>query len=363
MMHFRSSIRVHSLGIRTIANGVANTYQDSETVLYLGGAHEISVKMRNADEKDVSQLSDHELRLVCQATGKWEPSSQEVRTAFEALSEGRVPNRTESLEELQRELDDDVREGRISEYSLPWDVLPASLQDFINHVASELHQAARKSAEVLRWRYGILGPHSPYSSGASEWSFDGEQWHALPKNLGLQVQLESAGTVHVTDEVKADVEVLLSQEVAEPLGHDLFREAWELRERNPRSALVIGVASLEVGFKNFVAELVPDAEWLVEEAPTPPLVSMLKNYLPKLPAKSTIEGGVLPPPSKLRKSIDEAVKKRNKVSHSSSAALEPEALKEWLLVIQDVLWLLDYYRGFQWASTHIREETKKQMGL
>src|SRR5918992_486833 len=57
--------------------------------------------------------------------------------------------------------------------------------------------------------------------------------------------------------------------------------------------------------KNFVAELVPDAEWLVEEAPTPPLVSMLKNYLPKLPAKSTIEGGVLPPPSKLRKSIDE----------------------------------------------------------
>ena len=163
--------------------------------------------------------------------------------------------------------------------------------------------------------------------------------------------------------MKANIEVLLSQEVVEPLGHDLFREAWELRERNPRSALVIGVASLEVGFKNFVAELVPDAEWLVEEAPTPPLVSMLKNYLPKLPAKSTIEGGVLPPPSKVRKSIDEAVRRRNKVAHTSSAALEPEALKEWLLVIQDVLWLLDYYRGFQWASTHIREETKKQMGL
>ena len=319
------------------------------------------MKMRNADEKDVPQVSGHELHLVCQATGKWEPSSQEVRTAFEVLSEGRVPNRTESLEELQRELDDAVEEGRISGYILPWDVLPASLQDFINHVASVLHQAAKRSADALRWRYGILGPHSPYSSWKPEWSFDGEQWHALPQNLQLQAEVVPTNTVHVTDKGKADAEALLSQEVPEPLGHDLFREAWELRGRNPRSALVIGVASLEVGFKNFVAELVPDAEWLVEEAPTPPLQQMLKNYLPKLPAKCTIEGSVLPPPKKLRKSIDEAVKKRNKAAHSSSAALEPEALKEWLLVIQDVLWLLDYYRGFQWASTHIREETKKQM--
>lgn len=362
-MHFRSSILVHSLGIRTIANGVANTYQDSETVLYLGGAHEISVKTRNADEKDVSQLSDHELRLVCQATGKWEPSSQEIRTAFEALSEGRFPNRTESLEELQRELDDAVEEGRISGYSFPWDVLPASLQDFINHVASELRQAARKTADALRWRYGILGPHSPYSSWKPEWSFDGEQWHTLPHAVQLQVELESAGTVHVTDEVRADVEVLLSQEVAEPLGHDLFREAWELRDRNPRSALVIGVASLEVGFKSLVAELVPEAAWLVENLPAPRIGKMLKDYLPELPAKCTIEGGVLPPPRKLRNSIEEAAEKRNKVAHTSSAALKPEVLKEWLLAIRDVLWLLDYYRGFQWASTHIREETKKQMGL
>src|SRR5688500_3484217 len=106
MMHFRSSILVRSLGIRTIANGVANTYQDSETVLNLGGIHGISVEMSNADEKDVPQVSRHELYLVCQATGKWEPSSQEVRNAFEALGAGRAPNRTESLEELQRGLED-----------------------------------------------------------------------------------------------------------------------------------------------------------------------------------------------------------------------------------------------------------------
>jgi hypothetical protein len=363
MMHFRSSTFVRSLGIRTIANGVANTYQDSETVLNLGGAHEISVEMRNADEKDVPQVSMHELYLVCQANGKWEPSSQEIRNAFVALSEGRAPNRTESLEELQRGLEDDYREERISGYIFPWDVLPTSLQGFINQVTSELHQAAKKTADALRWRYGILGPHSPYSSRDSEWSFDGEEWHSLPHAVQIQGEVESTRTVHVTEEVKADAEALLSAGIAESLGHDLFREAWALRKSNPRSALVIGVASLEVGFKNFVAELVPDAEWLVEKVPTPPLVAMLKNYLPKLPVKCTFDGNALPPPKKLLNSIGKAVEERNHVAHTSSAALEPEALKEWLLAIRDVLWLLDYYRGFQWASTHVREETKKKMGL
>jgi hypothetical protein len=128
--------------------------------------------------------------------------------------------------------------------------------------------------------------------------------------------------------------------------------------------LAIGVAALEVGLKKFIAELVPEAEWLVEEVPSPPLVSMLKNYLPKLPARCTFGGEVLPPPRKLRRIIHSAVEERNRVAHSTgSAALDYEALKESLLAIRDVLWLLDYYRGLQWASTHVREETKHDMGL
>ena len=361
MMSFRCSGFVRSLGIRTTTNnGVANTYRNSETVLYLGGAHEISVEMHNADNGFPFQ---HEPLLICQATGKWEPNSQEIRDAFEALSEGRAPNRTESLEELQRELEEASRKGRIPSYSFPWDVLPLPLQVFINQVTAELHQAVKKSADALRWRYGILGPHSPYSFGNAKWSFDGKHWHALPHGLQARVELMPTSTVHVTDEVSTDTQALLSQEVAEPLGHILFREAWALHESNPRSALVIGVASLEVGFKKFVAELVPEAEWLVEEAPTPPLLSMLKNYLPKLPAKCTFEGKVLPPPTKLRNSIKRAVEERNGVAHTGSAALEHETLKERLLAIRDVLWLLDYYRGFHWASAHVREETRKEMGL
>jgi hypothetical protein len=364
MMHFRYSILVRSLGIKTIVDRVPNSYQDSETLLCLGGDHEIAVEMRNASEEQISELTGHELYLVCQATGKWEPKSQEVRNGFEALREGRAPYRTESLDERERELKEAFEEGRISGYSFPWDVLPPLLQDFIGQVTAELHQAVKKAADALRWRGGILGPPSPYSSPKAEWSFDGEQWHALPQRLVAHIRVESAGTLFVTDEVKADAEALLSKDLTEPLGQVLFREAWALQQSSPSSALIIGVASLEVGFKKYVAELVPEAAWLVEEAPTPPLVPMLKNYLPKLPAKCTFEGKVLPPPKKLRNKIDQAVRERNKVIHKTgSAALDDELLKEWLLAIRDVQWLLDYYRGFQWALIHVREETKKEMRL
>jgi hypothetical protein len=102
----------------------------------------------------------------------------------------------------------------------------------------------------------------------------------------------------------------------------------------------------------------------METGPSPPVPAMVKNYLPKLPVRCTFGGEVHPPPRTVRKHIDKAVEQRNTVAHSAKTdALDYEALKEWFLAIRDVLWLLDYYRGFQWALTHIREETKQEMGV
>ncbi len=224
-MYFRVSGLVSSLGIRVAADDIANTYKDfkaykdSETVFYLGGPHNLSVEMRNASEEELPQTKRPGPYLVCRATGKWEPESQEVRDAFEALREGRVPNRTESLEEVGRALAQARREGRIWVYNFPWDVLPPSLQDFSNQVAAELRQAAKNAAEALRWRYGILGPPSPYSFRESEWSFDAEQWHALPTRIYGYTEMSPSATVHLTDKGKADTEALLSENLAEPLGN------------------------------------------------------------------------------------------------------------------------------------------------
>jgi hypothetical protein len=96
----------------------------------------------------------------------------------------------------------------------------------------------------------------------------------------------------------------------EPLGRQLFREAWSERETRPRSALVIGVAAAEVGFKKLVGTLVPQARWLMDEIQTPPLGTMLRKFLPTLPVKFAS------PPSVLLKQLDEAVKRRNKLVHA-----------------------------------------------
>jgi hypothetical protein len=357
-MLFRSSITVSSFGIRTVAGGEANSYEDSEALFHVGGPHEISVTIRNRNSGEGRLISDS------QATGKWEPSSPEIRNAFEALGDGRSPDGTGSLEERRNELEETQAAGQLSGYSFPWDVLPTSLQDFINQVRAELNLVAKKSVEALRWRYGIIGPYSSYSSGKSEWSFDGEQWHHLPQPVQLHVEVEPTSTVHLTEEVKIDAEALLSAGMAEPLGHALFREAYALRTSHPRGALVIGVAALEVGLKQFVSELVPEAEWLLEEIQLPPVRKMLKDYLPTLPTKCTFGDEVLPPPSGVRSLINGAVEHRNKIVHrTEGTSLDYEALKERLLAIRDVLWLLDYYRGLPWASTHIRDETKQEMGL
>jgi hypothetical protein len=42
---------------------------------------------------------------------------------------------------------------------------------------------------------------------------------------------------------------LITNRVNEPLGQELFCEAWEIRKTNPRSSLVIGIAAVETGFK------------------------------------------------------------------------------------------------------------------
>lgn len=59
------------------------------------------------------------------------------------------------------------------------------------------------------------------------------------------------------------------------------------------------MAAAEVGFKQCVGRLVPDAEWLANNVPSPPLHMMLSQYLPLLPSKLKVQGKVLRPPKRI----------------------------------------------------------------
>lgn len=158
------------------------------------------------------------------------------------------------------------------------------------------------------------------------------------------------------------IDALLHQKLREPLGQELFREAWEQKYINPRSSLAIGISALEAGIKELVADLIPHAAWLARNAPTPPVYDILNDYLPKLPVKETVNGQVSVPPE-LLETVRKWVGRRNRMVHGNPENVEPKDLKELLLVVRDILWLLDYYRGSKWTIDYLRPQTRAALGI
>jgi hypothetical protein len=122
----------------------------------------------------------------------------------------------------------------------------------------------------------------------------------------------------------------------------------------------MAIAAAEVGFKRFASELHPQNKWLLEELQSPPLYKMLKNYLPKLPVKLNFDGRSFTPKN-IRKKIHEANKKRNTLVHRGLSDFDDEELIQILLAVHDLLYLMDYYRGFKWAISHLNLPTSKSI--
>jgi hypothetical protein len=142
----------------------------------------------------------------------------------------------------------------------------------------------------------------------------------------------------------------------------LFREAWNQYHENPRSALVIGMAAAELSVKHCISTLVPDAEWLATNLPTPPLVRMLIEYLPKLPARHKLDGQVKPPPPDVLEVLRNGVNIRNQLSHAGTVNPSVEKVEEILQAVHDLLWLIDFYSGSEWALAFLRPETRNHLG-
>jgi hypothetical protein len=138
---------------------------------------------------------------------------------------------------------------------------------------------------------------------------------------------------------------LVGQGLEEPLAHAMWREAWTQRGSNPRSALVIGVAAGEVGLKRCIAALAPVTQWLLEETQAPQISKMLKNYLPQL----TDRAKSIPVPRALRNQVDAMATARNHLVHRGEMERDWQQLESDLIAVKDVLYLLDYYQGQDWA--------------
>ncbi len=238
------------------------------------------------------------------------------------------------------------------------------LHDIVEPIANRLDEYMRNTANVLRWRRGKTGhANTIHSSRELEWSVDGQNWKHVPRPriIGLVV-VPGIPWSRLNAEVGESVANLLTNGVSEPLAHELFHEAWSLRTDNPRSSLLIGIAAAEVGIKSLIGFLVPQAEWLAFNLPSPPIIDILTKYLPSLPTKLTF--GAAPfIPKNVRKVLQDAVAYRNQITHAGKTKdpVSPDTLKNILIAVRELLYILDVYSGHEWALGNLSQLTRESI--
>jgi hypothetical protein len=234
---------------------------------------------------------------------------------------------------------------------------PAIADDEIASAYERADSILHRVGALIRWRFNLSGRDAVFSDVSATILTDGAG----------DIELEPIASFGFGDDRAAipsggvaELLAMASADEHEPLAHQLLREAWNLRHTNPRASLVIGVASAEVGLKQVIAQLVPDARWLIEEIAAPPLSRMVKEYLPRLPIRAPVESSRRSP-KQLRRTLHVAVEERNAVVHRGA---KPEvSLRETLAAVREFLYLLDFYRGKQWAACHLSNETRSELGL
>lgn len=185
-----------------------------------------------------------------------------------------------------------------------------------------------------------------------DWSLDGEQWHSVPGLIHLEMRPGFAFDKLTKQGIASTVE-LWSSGADEPIAHELFQEAWSQINQNPRSSLVVGIAAAETGLKHLVSKSTPVAGWLVENLPSPPLVRMLREYLPLLPSTIKINGRSLALPDWLLATLEKGVSLRNKVVHGQDVSLKYDTLQEILWAVNDILYFYDLVLGHRWAAKRL----------
>jgi hypothetical protein len=148
-----------------------------------------------------------------------------------------------------------------------------------------------------------------------------------------------------------------------PLYYELLNDGIRTITTSPRSSLVILVAAIETAIKHYVTAAVPDAGWLIENMPSPPLFKLLSSYLEQLPAINHHLDKCLRIPKTDLKVIQKSVEKRNRIVHGKEANLTADLLEEVQRVATETLYYFDWLQGDDWAYEYISEQLKGRIQL
>lgn len=314
----------------------------------------VTVAIRYSREGELGFAAE-DRSAICVATTVRHPNAR-VSAAFAELADNRLPKGSDIPSNHPAKVGPDRRiEGN---WGVPISWLPEWLRQYIDDVTSCLHLASLRAVRIARWRLALETSHRPIQSAhGPRWSYDGKAWYPLPTGLFSSMVFGSGLNLFPPDTIRHIGRLIEDANVSEPLGHELFREAWSQRHSNPRSALVVGIAAAEARVKEFIAFLEPGALWLVENSPSPPLPKILRIYIPELLSRHGIRSQPLPPPKRpTMQQIEKGIDLRNKVAHGVHRDIRVQIVEDVLLTIRDIQWMLDVFSGQSWARDNVRPE-------
>jgi hypothetical protein len=232
-----------------------------------------------------------------------------------------------------------------------------AIYDIVDPIFRQLKINLEASVMLLKWRCGITeGSIKSLSNRSEAVSINGAEWRGISTLRGIKVVF-SKPSRKIDSTVFQEVGRLHNEGAETSLGLQLIIEALNQKITHPRSALVIAVTAAEIALKQLIGELAPEARWLAENVPSPPIVRIARDYVPSLKVRAHFRGKTLRLPKRLLRKLAEAVEMRNKVVHAGELPPGEEALKEILAAAEDIVWICDLYAGHLWAGEHVSRET------
>lgn len=237
-------------------------------------------------------------------------------------------------------------------------------KEAVRQVYEEMYDCVIRTLRLLRWRTGSMGAPNPIRMGTVDyfvWSVDGTNWKLVADSINavLRFKISQLGSSPSTEDMDF-IQRGIIENLNEPLGHELLREASVNQQSNPRSSLILAVAAAEVGFKHFSSKVLPATSWLLG-LPSAPLVDMLNSF-PWSEIGVLISYKVPVVPETLIADLKKAVTLRNAIVHSGAANFSYDSLDSILLSVREFLYFLDSLqgKGQAWALRFIRPEIMAQ---
>lgn len=242
---------------------------------------------------------------------------------------------------------------------------PPDIFQLINRAESSLADQTDRFLKLLRWRQGIDAPGEVISHRALYWKVGEGDYPVAPPDGGPPKEITVQGMFGIrwNEENLADLQELWSvNDLSEPLGHALVREAAALASESPRSSILIMTAALETAVKMHISHVAPDTAWLMQEIPSPPIFKVLRDYIPLIHRVRGKEIDFWDDKVKpFIKKAQKLIELRNKVAHTGKIPEDAGPIQDDLDFVSDMLYLLDVLDGHEWAKTLVSYELRQAL--